>query len=1125
MRFLDTIRRAKTYLEEHGRVSLRALKREFGLDDDSLEELVEELRDVQKVVTLDSGVLSWDCTTVAGTSSPAPASAAGPAGDGERRQLTVMFCDLVGSTALSERLDAEDLSEVMAAYQKCCASSIENFDGYIAQYLGDGVLVYFSYPHAHEDDAVRAIHAALRIVDEIPRLNRRLIGEHEALRELPLQTRIGIHTGPVVVSEMGGGEKRERLALGDTVNIAARLEAEGDPGSIVVSGATRHLARGAFVFDDLGERLLKGIEEPVALFRPRQATGVQSRLALAGVSGLTPLVGRERQTGLLLECWEEAKAGHGQVVLLSGEAGMGKSRMIEVLREHVADEPHTWHEYRGSAYHQNSAFYPVIEFIERVLLFTVNDTPEERVGKLTRGIKQSGFPTERILPLVADFLGLPLPENLPALALSPEEQRKRTIETLCLWPLALAQRQPLIFAVEDLHWFDPSSVEVAGMEIAQIPAAPILFVATFRPEFKPPWPSSSRLTHLPLEPLSPKQAEAMVGRTTGGKPLPDKVREQIVAKTDGVPLFVEELTKSVLESGLVVEIDERYERTDPLPDLAIPSTLQDSLMARLDRLGPAKDVAQLAAILGREFTHELLGAVSALEPNALEEALAELVDVEVLYRRGVPPHATYTFKHALIQDTARQSLLRKRQRELHGRVAQVIEERFPEIGERHPELLAHHCERAGFVERAIVHWREAAERAQARSAHAEAIHQLQKAIALLDTLPEERTRDAREVALQMALGASLIAARGYAHAETGAAYERALALVETLEEPRALAQALVALSNFTVTCGDPVRAVELGERALGIAEEIGDRGLRVAAHAHIAVSRYYEGQFHKTLEHSERSLALYDAAQDRELAFSIGTDQGVTALAFAALALCALGYPDRAVAKAVEGTALARELKLPFSLAYALVFESVVHYFRRDALRQAECAEEIIELAGSNGFPLWLGVGQQLHASARAARGESAAAAEVLEGLMLSGETGQQAAAPTMFVVLADAYKATGMFADGLGAAEAGLEISTTTGQAYLDADLYRLKAELGLATGGKAPEAEAALCRGLDSACEQGARLFELRVATSLATLWSDRDRRTEARDFLAPIYAWFTEGFDTQDLKDAKALLDELT
>ena len=958
---LETIESARAFLERNGRVSLRVLKREFELDDEALDELVEELVDVQQVAARKGKVLSWVIpvpsravaeepeTQAAPTPTPQVAASSRVA-EGEHRQLTVMFCDLVGSTELSERLDAEALSEVVAAYQKTCAASVESFDGHIAQYLGDGVLVYFGYPLAHEDDAMRAIHAALRIAEEVPGLNSRLVEEHTALREHPLQVRVGIHTGPVVVGELGGGEKRERLALGGTVNIAARLEGEAEPGSIVVSNATRHLVRGAFVFEELGERSLKGIEGPVTLSRPVQATGgVRSRLALAGASGLTPLVGREQQVGLLLERWEEAVAGHGQVVLLSGEAGMGKSRLIEVLREHAADEPHTWNELRGSAYYQNSAFHPVIELIEQAVMFTETDSPEERVAKLARALGYSGFPTEEILLLVADFLGLAPPESSPPLALSPEARRRRILETFAVWPVALAQRQPMIMIAEDLHWYDPSSLEAVGMLIEQVPAAPILLIATFRPEFEPPWPSRARLMHLPLQPLTPKQSEAMARYLTGGKQLPLKVREEIVAKTDGVPLFVEELTKSVLESGLVVESDERFERSDPLPDFAIPPTLRDSLTARLDRLGPAKELAQLASVLGREFAHDVLRMVSPLEPAALDQALGELVGAGLLYQRGIPPLATYIFKHALIQDAAYQSLLKKTRRDHHARIAQVLEERIPERAAIEPEVLARHFEEAGLAARAIAFYERAGQRATERSANAEAIEHLSKGIELLRTLPGGPDRDRRELRLRLALGAPLHSARGQGSAEVEETYARALELCRQVGDPTELFQALSGLQIFYRNQGPVARAIELGEELLDLAERTGETSQLLLAHSALAHSLFPHGDFSKALEHCEQALAVYDPSEHRSLGYVYGLDPGISSLNLSSWALWQLGFPERALQQSEQSIELARESTHLFSIASALVYAAVVHLLRGEPPAAMERAEEAIAISTQHG--------------------------------------------------------------------------------------------------------------------------------------------------------------------------------
>ncbi len=1133
MSFLDTVRGAKTYMEEQGRVSLRALRREFDLDDEALDELVEELVDVQQVAAREGKVLSWigaarteasvpePETRATPEVSPEPAAGRQPA-EAERRQLTVMFCDLVGSTALSERLDAEALSEVVTAYQKTCAASVESFDGHIAQYLGDGVLVYFGYPLAHEDDAIRAIHAALRIVEEVPGLNSRLVEEHAALREHPLQVRVGIHTGPVVVGELGGGGKRERLALGGTVNIAARLEGEAEPGSIVVSNATRHLVRGVFIFEELGECSLKGIEGPVALFRPVQATGVQSRLALARASGLTPLVGREQEVAMLLERWEEAKAGGGQVVLLSGEAGMGKSRLIEVLREHVADEPHTWHEYRGSAYRQNSAFHPVIELIERAVLFTERDTPEERVAKLERGLGYSGLPTEEILPLIADFLGLPLPENLPPLALSPEGRRRRTLETIAVWCIALSQRQPLIMIAEDLHWWDPSSLEVMGMAMEQVPAARILLVVTFRPEFEPPWPSASRWMHLPLQPLTHKHIDAMASHIAGGKPLPLKVREQIAAKTDGVPLFVEELTKSVLESGLVVESDGRYERSDPLLDLAIPSTLRDSLTARLDRLGPAKEVAQLGAVLGREFSHDLLQAVSPLESAALDLALEELVDTGLLYQRGISPRATYIFKHALIQDAAHQSLLKKRRRDFNALVAQTLEERFPERVKSEPEVIARYYEEAGLASKAIAYYARAGEGAAAGCAHAEAIGHLDKSIALLGDLPADADRDRRKLRLMNLLGTSLIAAEGYSSPRVRETFGRAQSLCEVVLDADELASSLWGLATFRVTTGSLTTADGLAEQLADLADHGGRPICRVGGKSLRATAGYYLGRFPAVLEFCEEAIAANTSCEPDSGFAAFGMDSEVYIRTYLGWTLWPLGFADRAVTEARDALSRARTLGYPFGLATALVFATVVYKQRRDSNAAAALASEAVAVSEANGFPLWLGVGQLLLGWCHA--GQPKALEEVRRGVALAGSIGNQAGITHILSILAEVHRAAGRSEDALGIIEGALGISQE--EAFWNAELHRQKGELELDLPDHTEDAADALFRkAITIARSQEAKSLELRAATSLAHLWQRQGKHDQARELLQPIYSWFTEGFDTQDLKDAKALLAELS
>ena len=689
MTFDELLAQVYELLQRQGRVSYRALKLRFNFDDAYLEGLKDELIYAQQVAVDEAGrVLVW--TGQAGTTSasalqPPPAmqpsgpqadqstqdvsppAAAGLA-DAERRQLTVMFCDLVDSTPLAERLDPEELRQVVRAYQAACAAVIQRFDGYIAQHLGDGLLVYFGYPQAHEDDAQRAVRAGLGMLAAMGTLNTQLMQD----KSIRLAIRVGIHTGLVVVGEMGGGGRQEQLALGDTPNVAARLQGLAAADSVTMSEATYRLVQGYFTTEALGPQSLRGVATPVPVYRVLGESGVGSRLEVAAATGLTPLVGRTSEVTLLLEHWAQSTEGLGQVVLLSGEAGIGKSRLVEVLHARVEHEHYPRITFRCSPYHTNSALYPVLEHIQRLLHFRPDDTPQARLARLEQALTPYRLPLEETVPLLAAWLSLPHPEAYPPLRLDPQQQRQKTQATLVAWLLAEAERQPVLVVGEDLHWADPSTLEWLGLFMEQVPTARLLTLLTCRPEFRPPWPPRSYLTQLTLSRLSRPQVEEMVRLVAGGKPLPAEVVQHIVVQTDGVPLYVEEMTKLVLESGLVQAREDRYELTGPLPTLAIPTTLRDALMARLDRLTTAKAVAQLGATLGRTFSYDLLHAVSPLDAATLQRELGRLVEAELLYQRGQPPQATYLFKHALIQEAAYQALLRSTRQQYHERTAQVL---------------------------------------------------------------------------------------------------------------------------------------------------------------------------------------------------------------------------------------------------------------------------------------------------------------------------------------------------------------------------------------------------------------------------------------------------------------------
>jgi class 3 adenylate cyclase/tetratricopeptide (TPR) repeat protein len=1120
MSFLDTVRRVKAYLEEQGRVSLRALKREFELEDGALEELVEELVGVQQVAARDGKVVEWIGATGAEVGERAHAAAgeaacsaqpAVEAAEAERRQLTVLFCDLVDSTTLASRLDPEDWREVVRGYQEATAEVIERFEGYIAQYLGDGLLIYFGYPKAHEDDAERAVRAGREILGAIGKLN-------ESFREayaLRLTARVGIHTGPVVVGEMGARGRKEALALGDTTNVAARIQALAEPDTLLVTSDTLGLVRGIFVTEDLGRHALKGIAEPVGVHRIVQPSGVRSRLDVAQAH-LTRFVGRKQELGILIDRWEQAVEGQGQTVFLSGEAGLGRSRLALVLREHLADQPHTWLECRSSPYTQGSALYPVAELVRQGVAFGPEDTPEIKLRKIEAGVGLAGFEAPQAVPLMADLLDVPLDAACPPLQLSPELRRERTLETLIAWTLALAETQPVLLLIEDLHRCDPSSLELFGRLTDQIPTSRVLMVLTARPDFEVPWARPKNWTPIVLGRLRQRQAREIVASLSAARPLPEEAVGRIVERADGVPLFLEELTSAALEA----------ERSGA--PLTIPATLQDSLMARLDRLSAGKQVAQLAAVLGREFPYRLLDAVGDLEKTALRAGLDRLVEADLLFQRGVPPDATYTFKHALIQETAYESLLRKRRQEIHARVAQTLEERFAERVEAEPEVVARHYDEAGLVSEAIAHYRLAGERATQGSAHAEAIGHLTRGIELLETLPKTPERNRQDLQLRVAVGVPLLAVKGHGDPEVERAWARARELCEETTDAPELLHAVRGLATHHYVRGDLATGAELGEQVLALAKQTGETFPLIVAHSLVAQPLYFLGRHSESLEHFERAIALYEPTQHRSLGHVTGYDEGVVSRAFAAWCLWTLGHPDRAVQTGQSAVELAREVEHPLALAHALDWMARLHHLRGEREAAREWAEEAIVLSTELGFPIYLGFGTAVRGWTRAdspSGGEGVE--EIQRGLRQLAATGTVVGTPYFLGLLAEAQWMVGRREDALGALKAALALGNDRPQPFNDPELLRLKGEMLLDEGDDAAQREAESCfhQAVELSSSQEAKSLELRAATSLARLWQRQGRNEAARSVLQPVYDWFSEGFDTQDLKGAKDLLGELS
>jgi class 3 adenylate cyclase/tetratricopeptide (TPR) repeat protein len=1129
MDFYTVLDQAIDLLRRRGRVTYRALQLQLQLDADTLAVLKEEIIKAQRLAVDEGGeVLVW--TGGSGTSAtPGPsalqsvpplalqAAQAAPTGvpsvaprppDAERRQLTVLFCDLVDSTRLAGQLDPEEWRTVVRAYQETCATVIQRFDGYIAQYLGDGVLVYFGYPQAHEDDAPRGVHTGMGLLQAVQGLNTRLGAE----KGLQLTVRVGIHTGLVVVGEVGGGGRHEQLALGDTPNIAARLQGLAAPATVVMSAATHQLVQGLFTCELLGVHTLKGVVQPLAVYQVLGASAAQSRFEVAVTTGLTPLVGREEEVRLLRRRWEQVKEGDGQVVLLSGEAGIGKSRLVQELREWVAQEGATRMALRCSPYHQNSALYPVLDHLQQVLHFRHDETPETKLEKLERVLRTYRFARQEVMPLFAALLSLPHPEGYPPLHLTPQRQRQKIHEALVAWLLEEVERQPVLTVWEDLHWADPSTLELLGLLVGQPQPARMLTVLTCRPEFRPPWGSHSQLTQLTLIRFTRRQVEEMVLRITGGKPLPAEVVQQIVAKTDGVPLFVEELTKVVLESGWLREGEDRYELTGPLPPLAIPATLHDSLMARLDRLATVKAVAQLGAAIGRTFAYELVRAVAPLDEATLQHGLRQLVEAELVYQRGEPPQAIYTFKHALIQDAAYQSLLRSTRQQYHQRIAQVLEAQFPETAATQPELLAHHYTEAGLLAQAIPYWQRAGERAMQRSAHVEAIGHLTRELEMLHTLPGTPERAQQELRLQMTLGTALVVTKGVASLDVEQVYSRAQELCQQVGETPQLSLVLRGLGRFYLNRAELQTARELFEQSLSIAQRQQDLAHLLGAHVGLGITLVRLGELVSGRAHLEHGEG--------------GGEAGVPGRMYAAQALWLLGYPNQALESNQGALTLARELARPNLLANTLIYAATLYQFRREKSLTQELAEAVISLSTEQGFPQWLAMGTLLQGWALAEQGRrEEGIGQMQQGLDAYRATGAEVFRPYYLALLAEAHGNVRQTKEGLSLLGEALETVHKSGGRWWEAELYRLEGELLLKQKAKMEsEAEERFQQALEVARQQQAKSLELRAATSLSRLWQQQGRRDEARRLLAEVYGWFTEGFDTADLQEARVLLEEL-
>jgi predicted ATPase/class 3 adenylate cyclase len=1052
----------------------------------------------------------------------------------ERRQLTVMFCDMVGSTALSEQFDPEDVRELIAAYRETCVRVLERYEGFVARYIGDGILVYFGYPNAHEDDAERAVRTGLEIVRAISTQSKEPRG---LLTEAP-GVRIGIATGLVVVGDLiGKGTEEHDSAVGETPNLAARLQGLAPSNGVVIAASTQSLLGGKFEYENLGSHALKGLSEPVQAWHVVRPSRVESRFAAAIGSKLTPLVNREEEIALLLMRWREAKEGDGQVVLLSGEPGIGKSRIVQEFRERIASELHGRASFQCSPYYTSTAFYPFVEQIKSTMGLDREASSELSVASLEAIVAATNGEAEQVTPIFAALLSIPTGARYGPLNLSPQQQKDATVAALVNHLIGLARDEPVVMIFEDAHWIDPTSREVLDLLVDRVQDTSIIILITCRSEFQPSWNAHSHITTLTLNRLGRQLRTTLVEHVAGAKQLPREVIKEIIAKTDGVPLFVEELTKAVLESNLLNEKDGRYVLSGPLRQLAIPATLNDSLMARLDRMGPFKRTAQIGATVGREFSYELLRAIADTSTEQLNAALSHLEDAGLIVRRGHPPESAYSFKHAMIQDAAHSSLLRSDRKKLHAKIATVLTELYPERVEREPELLAHHFTEADQSESAVDFWLKAGKQAAKTRANLEAIGHLTRGLEILQGSPHILGRDQRELAIRIELGMALIATKGYAVQEVEENYIRALELGQRLDDRQKIFTAMRGLWVCYFIRADLIKAHDLSEQLLKLAkrthpnktaeQQRQETGHLIEAHRALGMTLLYRGRFVAARAHFERGIGLYDPNLHRHLIETHGIDPGIVSLSYLGYLLWFLGYSDQARHHTEQAIFNAEEIRHPFTLAFALVFGAYLCQHLRDVEGTRDYAHRAMVIASEHGFQHWKHQATILRGWALAELGQiDYGLNEIRAGLDGYEATGSSLAVSWFRSLLANAFYKAGRPDAALRALDDALASAEKTGDLFFLAEIHRLQGEITFAHRGPAAvdDAVESYKRSLQVSRKQKALSWQLRSAISLARLWRDVGKRQQATDLLVPVARKFKEGFHTADVEEAVHLMNEL-
>ncbi len=1054
----------------------------------------------------------------------------------ENRQLTVMFCDLVGSTALAEMLDPETLRQVVMSYQEVSSEVVDRFEGHVAQLLGDGLLIYFGYPRAHEDDPRRAVHAALGIVEAIAKLNERQRSD----TDYQLAVRVGIHTGPVVTGDVGAGGRWERLAVGQTPNVAARLQGLAEANGIVMSATTHANVEGLFATELLGPQNLKGVSKPINVYRVLAESGVPERFQAAARTGLPPLIGRQRELDVLQQTFEATRRGQQQVLLLSGEAGLGKSRLVHELKLGLSDLPHRWWTCYCSPYHQNSPLHPVIEQTTRLFRIPPEATPEEKSIQLEIALRKLGLDLAEVFSLIAGLLSLPLLPAYPPSSDSPQRQKEKTLEILREIILQQAESEPLVLVIENLQWADPSTLQFLE-RLLPVSATKLFILVTSRPAFEPTWTAEHKHVELVIDRLSEDQIVEVIEHWTSGKTLPRLVLRQVMEKTDGVPLFVEELTKTILESGILVEQADKYTLPGPLPTFAIPSTLQDSLRARLDRLPPAiKEVAQIGSVVGRRFNYELLDMISPQRSHNLDRALAHLVEAELIFQGGALPTSTYRFKHVMIQEATYSSLLKRQRRLYHRRIAQALEGRFPDVCETQPEVVAHHLTEAGQHDRGIDYWQQASQRSFMQGAILEARAQIDSGLQLLESLPEGTDRDQRELALQAAMGTALSTLEGFAAPKVSHAYGRALEICQRSGDAPEQFWILWGLWRFHFVQANLDKALELGHTLLRLATPRRGPATQIAAYFTVGATLYCRGEFAVAHDYLGQAIHLDSLDRTQHYAAQTGEDSGVACLIWDGWCLWFMGHPEQAKERRVQAQTLARRIAHPFSITYSLI--PFLAYYERDVTSFLQDTETTIAQSLEQGFwfaipgQLCLGWARAMAAADQESSSETSADAglqgleELRQGLGATLATGARLHRTQYLLMLAEAAANLGHFEEANRNLEDTFIAIRETGERFFEAEAHRLHGAITLSAAEADDEdpkqlAESSFRQALEVARKQGARALHLRAAVNLCHLWQHQGRGDEGRQLLTPLLAEHPEGSDSADLRDASALLDDFS